>query len=239
MHEFRLHPGRTRPYFAEVPYYVWGEVNYDSEGDCARPRDRNWTCLELTNRKTNERLNISAPHDGPWTVEGSGSAASRACFFLVERCGARSIDGNPVMPAEWDRNAALERAAQVAREFEAPELAPFDSHLFWGSWKWIGWFATEFTWVGRWIMHSVVRKDVRAVALCIDWLRHGTFSAEQSAALRGALHRLTDETFATDQGWIRWYDGDATGLGAKAQYPDPDIDAWLLELKSDSPAEAG
>jgi hypothetical protein len=29
----------------------------------------------------------------------------------------------------------------------------------WGSWKWIGWFGTESTWVGRCIMDSVIRKD--------------------------------------------------------------------------------
>ena len=71
MPAYRLHPGETRPYFAEVPYYVWGQVNYDSEGDCDRPRDRNWTSLELTNRETQERLSISLPHDGPWEVKGT------------------------------------------------------------------------------------------------------------------------------------------------------------------------
>lgn len=85
-----------------------------------------------------------------------------------------------------------------AIEFEEEILKPFDSHLFWGSWKWIGWFGTEFTWIGRWIMHSVVRRDTRAVKLCIDWLKDGTYSAEQSSALRYGLSKLTGIAFEND-----------------------------------------
>jgi hypothetical protein len=72
------------------------------------------------------------------------------------------------------------RAAVIAREFERSELDLFDSLVFWGSWKWIGWFATDFTWVGRWIMLSVVTKDVRAVNLCIEWIRDRHFPSTPS-----------------------------------------------------------
>jgi len=157
----------------------------------------------------------------------------------VARCGARWLDGGPAARADWDEQLALERAARVAREFEAPQLALFDSHLFWGSWKWIGWFATEFTWTGRWIMHSVVRRDVRAVALCVAWLRHGTYLPKQSEALRDALNQLTGQSFSTDEDWVRWYDGDANGPGAKVTYPEPDIDAWLRDLKAGTAGDAG
>lgn len=234
MPDYRLQPGKARPYFAEVPYYVWGEVNYDSEGDCARPRDRNWTSLELTNRDTDESVTIAAPAEGPWEVRGDGDASARACLFLVERSGALPMDGPLPTDPDWDHGAASRRAAAVAREFEASELALFDSHLFWGSWKWIGWFASEFTWVGRWIMHSVVRKDVRAVNLCVEWLRDGPFSPEQSAALRGALSLLTKHKFSSDAEWVRWYDGDKRHPGARATYPEPDFEAWLRELKAES-----
>jgi hypothetical protein len=145
MPAYRLQPGKARPYFAEVPYYVWGEVNYDSEGDCARPRDRNWTSLELTKRDTDEWVTIATTAEGPWEVNGDGAAAARACSFLVERSGALPMDGPLPTDPDWDHGAASRRAAAVAREFEASELALFDSHLFWGSWKWIGWFASEFT----------------------------------------------------------------------------------------------
>jgi hypothetical protein len=39
----RLRLTEPRPFFAEVPYYLWGQVNYDSEGDCKSPTDREWT----------------------------------------------------------------------------------------------------------------------------------------------------------------------------------------------------
>lgn len=113
-------------------------------------------------------------------------------------------------------------------EFEQPELRPFDvGHLFWGSWKWVGWFATEFTWVGRWIMHSVVTNDTRAVNLCIRWLRDGTFSEQQSQTLRHALSRLTGHSFATDKEWVEWYE-----KGGGALYPEPNFDQWYADLKA-------
>jgi hypothetical protein len=37
-HRLRL-PG-PRPFFAEVPYYLWGQVNNDSAGNCKSPMDR-------------------------------------------------------------------------------------------------------------------------------------------------------------------------------------------------------
>jgi hypothetical protein len=39
MPTFDLFITDPRPYFAEIPYALWGEVNYDSEGDCGRPTD--------------------------------------------------------------------------------------------------------------------------------------------------------------------------------------------------------
>jgi len=116
----------------------------------------------------------------------------------------------------------------VQEEFERPELRPFDAgHLFWGSWKWVGWFGTEFTWVGRWIMHSVVTGDKRAVNLCAGWLQEGTVAEQQSQALRYALSRLTGRSFATDREWVDWY---FAGRGIQ-EYPEPDMDRWYADLK--------
>src|SRR5262245_37540282 len=47
---YRLHLDGLRPFFAEIPYYVWGEVNYDSMGDCKRPTDREWTWAYFRHR---------------------------------------------------------------------------------------------------------------------------------------------------------------------------------------------
>jgi hypothetical protein len=121
----------------------------------------------------------------------------------------------------------------VAEEFASPKLAIFDSHLFWGSWKWIGWFATEFTWVGRWIMLSVYKGDARGVPLCVDWLKQGTFNADQSSTLRQALFDLTGESFASDAQWVRWYEGSLFRKGAKTRFPEPDFGVWLAELKAE------
>jgi hypothetical protein len=80
---------------------------------------------------------------------------------------------------------------------------------------------------GRWIMHSVVVNDPRAVNLCIDWLRGGPAGEPQSVALRYALTRLTGLTYATDKEWVAWYDG-----GGSQQYPEPDFDQWYAELQA-------
>ena len=58
MGKHELEPGGPRPYFAEIPYYIWGQVNYDSDGDCDRPRSRNWTWMDLENRETGEQISI-------------------------------------------------------------------------------------------------------------------------------------------------------------------------------------
>jgi hypothetical protein len=102
--------------------------------------------------------------------------------------------------------------------------------LFWGSWKWIGWYATEFTWVGRWIMHSVIRNDPRAIALCIHWIKATRFP-EQAAALSYAVQRLSGEAARSPREWVRWYEGGLFSKGAKKRFPEPDIDVWLKELQ--------
>lgn len=231
--DYRLTITEPRPYFAEVPYYLWGTVNYDSEGNCKRPTDRDWTWLDLTHRDTDEQIGISS--DGTkWTVSGPDVSLARVSLFLSERCHATPVDPQPeCRVGTWDHSEALARAARVAKEFASPKLSIFDFHLFWGSWKWIGWFATEFTWVGRWIMLSVLKGDSRGVPLCVDWLKHGTFNPDQSSALRNALRELTGESFDSDAEWIGWYDGSLLHRGAKSRYPEPDFDGWLAELKAE------
>jgi hypothetical protein len=231
--EYRLIIETQRPYFAEIPYYLWGTVNYDSEGDCKRPTDRNWTWLELTHRGTREEVHIAST--GPaWTVSGTGPATARAAHFLTTRCAVRQVEPDPAGDLfDWDHAKALERANRVAEKFAESRLAIFDSDYFWGSWKWIGWFATDYTWVGRMIMVSVEKGDARGVPLCIDWLKGGTCHPDQSAILRKALTELTGETFGADKEWIRWYEGNLLRKEAKDRYPEPDFNAWIKELKAE------
>lgn len=234
-HEYRLRITQPRPYFAELPYYLWGTVNYDSDGNCDSPVGREWTWMILTHRDTGERIELMSS-GGVWTISGPNPATARVAYFLQVRSDAEIVKGEPYWQTKshwqakpWDQDEAAARAARVAREFENPLLAPFavGSH-FWGSWKHIGWFASSFTWVGRWIMDSVVRNDPRAVSLCIDWLRNDDNLDNESAALRHALEHLTQHSKANNQEWLDWYD---SGGGEKL-FPKPDLELWLEDLKT-------
>jgi hypothetical protein len=226
MSEVELQVSLPMPYFAELPYYLWGQINYDSEGDCKRPTDRTWSWLYMANRITGEQVEIKRD-DGNCTItsESSAGACTKLKAFLMQRTlGVLPAE----MPENWDHAWAIRRAEIVAQEFRRDELKPFDSHLFWGSWKWVGWFATDCTWVGRWIMHSVVRKDPRAVNLCIEWLKGGTVCAQQNVALRYALRVLTGRSFKWDFRWRRWYD-----KAGRNQYPEPDFKEWCAEMQAE------
>jgi hypothetical protein len=188
-----------------------------------------WTTIELENRDTREELYVESEQT-EWKVSGPDPAAARLARFLLLRCSGEPIEGDPSAHlGDWDHAGQMALADRVAQEFENPLLAPFAvDHAFWGSWKWIGWFGTHFTWIGRWIMDAVVRHDPRAVESCIDWLRDGTFSDSQSVALRYALHRLTNLDYGSDAEWVHWYDD----LGGKEKYPEPDMNAWYEDLKA-------
>jgi len=224
---YKLTIHKPRPYFAELPYYLWSEVNYKSDGNCRRPTDQRWTFLDLTNRDTHERMVTKGFFSKFTVVSDIPELAARTALFLIERSEASVIGDDPRLHiGSWSHTDALARTHRIREEFSRPELKPFDSHLFWGSWKWVGWFATDFTWVGRWIMNAVLTQDTRAVFLCIQWLRDGTFHRNQSAALRSALSILTKQVFRTDKQWIDWYDTEG-----QQTYPEPDFQKWLEELK--------
>src|SRR5438105_1200588 len=139
MHRLRF--DSPRPFFAEVPYYLWGQVNYDSEGDCKSPTDRLWTWLEVTNRETRERLEVTSKGD-TCEVSGKDPGAARCALFLASHCAGQWISAPPSEQVRgWNHEGGIARASRVRVEFEQPALRPFDvGHLFWGSWKWVGWF---------------------------------------------------------------------------------------------------
>lgn len=80
-------------------------------------------------------------------------------------------------------------------------------------------------------MHAVVRRDPRAVALCIQWLKAGTVAADQSAALRHALTHLAREAKETDRAWVRWHEGGLFSKSGKSRFPEPELVRWLADLK--------
>jgi hypothetical protein len=232
MSKYKILIESPRPYFAEIPYALWGEVSYDSEGDCKRPTDRNWTALELRNRETREEVIISSAKNGFEIEADEPEIAARAAVYLLESCSGKIVGDDPrANVGDWSFAEAQGRTARVRSEFPRPELVPFDSILFWGSWKWVGWFASDFTWVGRWIMNSLLAKDTRAVFLCIQWLKGPPVHPEQSAALRYALKSLTGKEHRTDKEWIKWYEGGLFRAAGKQTYPQPDFDAWMADLK--------
>jgi hypothetical protein len=223
-----------RPYFAEIPYALWGEVSYDSEGDCKQPTDREWSGLELTNRDSRQRVVITGSENKFEIESNESEIAARAASYLLERCAATIVGDDPRLNvSNWSYNEAYERTSRIRAEFPRPELKPFDNILFWGSWKWVGWYATEFTWVGRWIMNSLLVHDTRAVHLCIQWLKAPPLHPDQSSALRYALRVLINKNFDTDKEWIDWYEGSLFRAPGRKLYPEPDFDAWLVELKHD------
>ena len=233
MTEYQIRMEGPRPYFAEIAYALWGEVNYDSEGDCKQPTDRNWSGLAVSNRESHERVYIVSSDTTFQIKSDEPQLAARTSVCLLQSCAGTVIgDDDPgENVGDWSYGEARARTARVRSEFPRLELKPFDSHLFWGSWKWVGWFATEFTWVGRWIMNSLLVKDTRAVCLCIDWLKQPPVHPDQSAALRYALNALTGEQFSTNEEWIMWYEGGLLGSSGKKTYPEPDFDEWLADLR--------
>ncbi len=95
MARYTLHLTAIRPYFWEIPYALWGEVDYDSDGDCRDPNDREWTELTVINRGTSERVDIVSI-GAEFIVESDDrQLAARAATYLIERAGATPIDEDP------------------------------------------------------------------------------------------------------------------------------------------------
>jgi hypothetical protein len=232
MSKYKILIEAPRPYFAELPYALWGEVNYDSEGNCKRPTDQNWSEFALTNRESGQRVSVTSSRNEFEITSDQPQLAARTAVYLLERCEGKKIGDDPGEKiGDWSYPEAQERTARVRAEFPRAELEPFDSTLFWGSWKWVGWYASEFTWVGRWIMNSLLVKDTRAVFLCMQWLKQPPVHPDQSAALRSALKTLTGKEHRTNKDWIQWYEGGLFQTAGKQIYPEPDFDQWLVELK--------
>jgi hypothetical protein len=134
-------PG-LRPYFAEIPYYLWGETNYDSYGNCRRPTDQKWTVLVLTNRWTRAQVSIYKPwFSAHWAIKSdSEQLASRTALFLAERSDAVICEWNPAkFVGKWSHNEGIARAKKVREVFAQPLLKPFDKDAFWVHWKNVEW----------------------------------------------------------------------------------------------------
>jgi len=166
-------PGQL-PFFAEYAYYLWGDVNYDTEGNCTRPTDRAWTALEVTHRGTGERLSISASTPEPDRKGGGFTPTPEIiiegdCAMEAAALTAQRTEGSPV-PLPADHLTRMARADRVQAQFLDPNLAAFDSFGWWGGWKWIGDRSTDFTSGLRIVMQSVHEKRLADPGL-LEFLR--------------------------------------------------------------------
>jgi hypothetical protein len=157
--EIRVQVGnKPLPFFAEYPYFLWGEVNYDSEGDCARPTDRFWTELDVTNRHDDTTVSIlrEGSDTAPPVYSVSGSdllTVQRAAYLTALRTEGGILTGEASSPEAPDRHFAdvpyltdfRAEADEVQAMFLNPALIPFDTQAWWGGWKWCRETASEFT----------------------------------------------------------------------------------------------
>lgn len=192
------------PYFAELPYYLWGSVNYNSEGDCRSPRDRDWHWLRIQQRpssasSTDQAFSITV-HTASLEIEGSCAEQVAGFFTQPEPAGLR-------------------RAQLVQKLFARSELDGWDSMLFWGSWKWIGVFASDLCEVGRWLMLDALRHSADGAWLALAWAKQSPFPEQQRRLVQHAQQACAQSE---------------RSLGSLRE-PDPDtwpaaLEAWFAEL---------
>ena len=115
-----------RPDFRSVAVFLWAqETNYDSDGNCSYPADRNWTELTLDSRdRENERVDVDPVIEEPLTLKVNAehaSLATRVAYYLAlatDGTVSEEIDGKYVSAAtfrlrlgEYDVESAMQRVA--------------------------------------------------------------------------------------------------------------------------------
>jgi hypothetical protein len=92
--EVRLisNPG-PRPPFRELAHYLWGEVDFDSDGNA--DVDPNWTELTLTRRPNyDERVDIDPVSENPLVlkiISSTPGLAQKTAEYLVKICGGELL----------------------------------------------------------------------------------------------------------------------------------------------------
>lgn len=205
-------PDEGFPFFAEYPYFLWGEVNYDSDGNCKRPTDRRWSRLSLQNRETGATVDIGFVKTAAnsYFLEVSGSSSLDVClaaYLTSLRSGCAVLDVRdggialvqPDTHLQWTGDVAerLQAANRIQDMFLDTKLSPFDSHNWWGGWKWVGNFSTDLTSGLRVIMDAV--HTGHADPEVLDWMRHVTAKPFHREGLNYALRVLTGATPGTTE----------------------------------------
>lgn len=83
-----VRPAGLRPDYRLVACFLWGsDRDYDSDGDCQYPSDRQWKELTLIDRANDEdRVDVVPVSENPLTLEvfsPSSALACRCAFFLA------------------------------------------------------------------------------------------------------------------------------------------------------------
>lgn len=90
-------PG-ARPPYPDMAYFLWGDVDFDSDGNSfAGPNDPNWTELTIIRRPDHEeRVEIDPISDSPLILKIRSSTpnlAHKAAEFLQRVCGGTLTQG--------------------------------------------------------------------------------------------------------------------------------------------------
>ena len=195
------YPQKGLPYFAVLPYYLWGEVNYNSDGDCLNPLDRMWTYLDVYDRsnKSNYFVINVIKNRTKLIVKGDGDSVKKIYEFF----------------SNSPNEKAMKRVLAVNYCFEHPAVKKFNNHTFWGSWKWIGTMSSDFTITGRWIMLDAMRNSTQGVWVASSWLSHAKINNIQEQVIALSMH--IKEVCSL------------SGLSDRKYY-EPDSDEWENDL---------
>lgn len=87
-----------RPPFSSIANYLWGEMDFDSDGNSNHANDSQWTELTIERRSTDsERLDIDPVSESPLVFIISSTSAEivrKVAQFLVANSGG-------VIHTEW------------------------------------------------------------------------------------------------------------------------------------------
>ena len=116
---FKITIEQPKPYFAEIPYAVWGDVNYESIGDCEFPTDSKWTFLRIYNRETDQIILIEDVNNELIIQSTDNQIAVQTTHFLIERCDAKLLEGslNQTEVGLWTYLKAQKKALIYALKF--------------------------------------------------------------------------------------------------------------------------
>lgn len=201
------YPAQGLPYFASLPYYLWGEINYDSDGDCNNPTDRAWSYLSVRNRiNKSKHFSVAVSDDKKtMTIDGDDESTNLVKEFFSD---TPNKDG-------------MKRVDVVNYCFNHPNVQKFDQgHAFWGSWKWVGTMASEFTHVGRLLMMDAMRHSDTGAFVALQWYEEARQRRNQPVIK--ALHSHLVET-------CHMLDVEG-GLVLEKVPDEPDADKWEAEL---------